>query len=132
MRPSSDERVLITLFDKKPEEIGHLPTGYKDSKEDISFATYIDEKGCTRVLDAVAHTRAQRWWKVVMLCRAEGQDTVPIYYDGPASDIPARFLRRRDQEDVGVALIRLANRGPWCELTRQEPVPPEASDGGIS
>lgn len=129
MRPTSDERVLITVFAERPEDIGHLATGYTDSKEDIQFATYVDEKGCTRVLDAVAHTRSIRWWKVTALCRAEGQDHVPIFYDGPASDIPVRFLRRRDAADTDTVLIRLANKGPWCELTRGEPVPPEASDG---
>ena len=115
----SDERVLIAVLPSSPELAG--PVRFMGG----SVVKYRHPGGGVRVLDMDGGKGKldTRWWKVVAAARSEGMDVIPVRYDGPAEDVPRRYLEEHPGE---VVLLRLASRGPWMELHRSPLPPPEA------
>jgi hypothetical protein len=119
-----DQRVMIAVLPEMPELAPIVWTPRTDRGKALGLVLY-QHRGELRVLDVESEdgSRGQRWWKVVAIARTERMDTIPVRYDGPASDIPERYLMEHPNE---VVLMRLADRGPWFQLQRRPLPPPEA------
>jgi hypothetical protein len=123
----ADERVLIAVLPEAPRGIGYQRVRL-DVHEVVAVMYDHGPEYQRRLLDLDGPRARTRWWKVVAYARSEGLDTIPVRYDGPAADIPERFLTEHPGE---VVLLRLASSGPWHVLERRPLPPPEARGRGL-
>lgn len=125
----ADERVIVTRLGGVPDHVDmeetkgvcnrHSPSGDPVVEMRSRVRYNAGDAGAEldgRVLDlALADGARVKWWVVEAMCRRDGLQTVPIYYDGPVSEVGYWMIR--DAEAAGEEiLLRCTDHGPWQSL----------------
>ena len=105
-----DEGVVVALLPDEIDEVLTYEIPYIDKKGERCHAvtTKCGPWG-VRLLDVQSpNDQKFKWWNVKEIAAVEKVQLVPVRWQGPIGEIPARYLERG-----GVVGIRFNDHGPW-------------------
>lgn len=110
-----DDRILVTVVDTWPEgkvDMIDAPRWFLGGREGLVGRWNFGDKLGWRVMDLARDDgKAVKWNHFVNLCRTEGWNHLPIYYDGAGCDAPGSLLDKGE-----VVAIRRFSKGPWIVI----------------
>jgi hypothetical protein len=110
-----DAMVMITVFDSPPKIKETVWTPFEDKGRELGLVL-VEMDGEYRVFDVDGQDRPQRWWKVMAMAQMDGKQTVPIYWQGPARELPEKYTKVDPEKPDRLVMVRMATSGPWARI----------------